>query len=246
MFIKDFPSKVNFDEIIKNESDIEVFELMKKRLNSLGFDVILITSVERESSHYVTQCDEMDKFSWYSKSQKVYYKDIPVLSLYIRTNDNYKSLGINEDVSEPIDKSVLGIIKKIWREVLIESDFNVERYYDLDMTIYIFNFHKNYLISRVYEMRDKVILEVSAAEVITPKEIYCSSIPSYNIIYSNADDYARARDNGEFRVIKEIISKLLSEDLHIKYPNIIEEFDFIKFYHPEMKGFSWYGFARQD
>jgi hypothetical protein len=246
MFLKNFPNKVNFDEIIKNDNDIEVFELMKKRLIPLGFDVILITSVDRETSHFVAQCGENAKFSWYSESQKEFYKDIPVLSLYIRTNDNYKSLSINEHVSEPIDKSVINLIKKIWREVLIESNSDVEKYYDIDMTIYILNFPKHYLISWVYNLRDKVKLNVSAAEVITPKEIYCSSIPSYNIIYSNAEDYARARDSGEFKVIKEIISKLLFESLHLRFRYVIEEFDFIKFYHPEMKGFSWYGFARQD
>lgn len=114
------------------------------------------------------------------------------------------------------------------------------------MTILFLSFPKYYLISKIYEMRDKVKLEIERAEVITPEEIYCSSTPSYNIIYRDIDSYHRAKDNEEFNIIRSLINNLLLKYMHKKVRSIIDDYDYIKFYHPDMEGFNWYGFARQD
>lgn len=42
------------------------------------------------------------------------------------------------------------------------------------------------------------------------------------------------------------IKKIMIKKIEKEYQHIVNEFNFIRFIHPEMKGFNWYGYARQD
>lgn len=130
MFLKDFSSRVDLEKVIKNERDLKVFQVMKKELYKIGFDVIALASLDRENTHCAVPCNMQNKFARYSELEKKYFKNIPILKLYIRTKDNYISLNIDEQLSRPNNESILISIKNIWKETIIKFKYDADKYYD--------------------------------------------------------------------------------------------------------------------
>lgn len=239
-------SRVDYEKILRNNKDLEIFEIFKRRLETIGIDSIVVTSTSRDSSYMIVSSVKDNKFAKYYERENKYYKSIPLITIYIRTIDNFKELNINEHVSKPVDVTISESVKAIWGKILSESGYEYDKYFDIDMDIYFRNFPKVYFINNIYGLREKIKMKLSKLEIVHPKEVYCSTMPALNIIYASMDDYNEAKNKNEFELINNIINKLFLEKLHKDYKMILGEFDYIKFLHPEMKGFNWYGYARQD
>lgn len=247
MFVKTFRENINFNDILANEgNDLALFKLMKEKIKAIGIDSILITAMDRNNSYCIVGCKPNVPFSRLYERERKYYKNIPILKIYVRSNKNYLELNVNEYDSSFVDNDITSSVIKLWEDALFENNYNLDKYYDLDMMIKVISFPRFYIISQIYALRDNVESEIKRMKVVLPKEIYCSTLPSYNVIYETYVDYEKAQLNGEFQVIKCEVDKILKSALNDKFKSIVEEYDYVKFYHPEMDGFNWYGFARQD
>ena len=237
---------INFENLIGNNSDDVIFEDLKIELLRIGIDAILITAVSRKNSYTCVPVKSKCNNSWFSEKEQSWYKKIPRLTLYIRNCANFYSLMIDEHrnttrISEINDKVI-----NAWKNVITE-DLKLD-YFDEDIGVTILSFPKQYLVSKVYKLRDDVKRRIKELDydIIQPKEIYSSSIPSLNIIYADFGDYSVAKYNGDFNLIKDVIRDIFIKDINVDYHSILDKYEYIRFIHPEQKGFSWYGYARQD
>lgn len=235
---------INYDEIIKNENDTNLFNEFKEQLRKVGIDVIVVTAYSRYNSHEITDTNKGNKFAEYYESEKKYFKKIPRLHLYIRTIKAYKKLEINDHISKPKNKEYIKKVRVIWKNI-IKPDM-ISGYYDDDMSIKFLSFPKHYFISKIYNLKEDIKKSIVKLNITQPKEIYCSSNPAFNIIFSDYSDYQAAKLNNDFDLISNKIKEIMTKHINQEYKHLVGKFNFIRFLHPDMKGFNWYGYARQD
>jgi hypothetical protein len=205
-------------------------DLLKMYLLSIGICASNIKVVSRSESHYCAQI-----------------KIVPSLDIYVCTNENYLSLNLDKEKKNGDSSFVhTNEIRQKWFETLEQDD--IKEYYDQDMYIIFRNEEMVLLIDTVYSFRNEIISLLSSLNIIKPQYIYCCSSPNpgYNIIYHDKNDYNNAETRDNFTLIGKVIIDFILEKFPKDKSNFIKESVRIKFYHPEMQGFNYYGFSRQD
>gem|GEM_PF-2953545 len=223
-------------------------EALKEALASFSIDAAKVEIKKREDSHSAVACCGDDPHARPCDQIKgqSHIKSVPTLSIYVRTTENYRSLNIDDhDGNWSSRYSGTNAIRKMWKS-LLGRQIKTDDYYDDDMLIFIYNNAKHGICNSVYQNREQVLKLVRNIGVKQPKEIFCCSRPGYNVIYADVQDYKTAETNGDFAIISSAILRLMQSKISEMDSQEVSDLLSIKFYHPEMPNFSWYGFARQD
>ena len=228
----------DFLAYIKSGKQQKIYEELILSLRGIGLDTAFISVLDRSEN-------EVRVMSASGESKKV-----PFLTIWIRTDENYKSLNLNEYTNNwGAEYPGTNDIRQMWRDLLVKyrhSDKDIKSKYDGDMVIYFKNAPKWLICLTVYDAVDELIISIGKHDVIRPVKIYCCSLPGYNIIYTNKADYCAADKSGQFDMMSDIIKNEIKTRIPEEYRRYVDEFLKIKFYHPKMKGFNIYVLAKQD
>ena len=232
-------------DTIKHENQPGIYEELILALSELGIEASLISFEYRNDSNCAVMCNEDDPNVKCSGSN--IYKSVPVLTIFVKSYENYYSLNIdthsnNWDGTYPNTQE----IRRIWSDLLVKHNLFSNSTYDTDMLVYFRNFQELVICQLIYRNRNAVIKSITNLNVVQPKEIYCCSAPGFNVIYNDKLHYFLAEKSLQFEKIENSIKQVISKSVPQEFKCDVERHIIIKFYHPSMKGFNWYGFARQD
>lgn len=230
------------NKIVKHKSQPDIYEELILALSALGIEASIISFEYRNDSNCAVKCKEDDP-----NVKSNGYKSVPVLMILVKSYENYYSLNIdphsnNWDSTYPKTQE----IRKMWRDLLIKYNQFTNSTYDNDMLVFFRNVQELVICQLVYKKRNAVIKSITELNVVQPKEIFCCSAPGFNVIYNDEFHYSSAEKNLQFEKIENTINNVISRSVPQEFISDVERYIKIKFYHPGMEGFNWYGFARQD
>lgn len=211
------------------------FEDFKASLSAEGMHITGVTVRPISESHFVTRVNGN-------------HVKIPSMSIYAIGKESARLVTKQNDFSHPVADEHKQKICDIWRSVCIKHDVDTEQYCGVDMHISVVTVE--HLLCDHVLRRKECISEVErylARSCIRPvRNIYCSSSPAYNIVFTTENYAANNIENRKERLSAEIRSIILPyfrEACHgTELPFMLK----INFWHPEMPNYNGYGLARQD
>lgn len=229
-----------------------IYEKLIEALQPLGIDAALISVKQRGESRSLVACDASDPHAR-ADSDGQAHKTVPTLAIFVRTSENYDALGIDaHDSNWDSDYPQTDAIREIWRGLLSMRgllgmrEVLTDAVYDPDMLVFIYSLPEWVTTALVYERVDAVKQAVRALHAAQPQAIYRCSEPGYRVVYASAGNYAWAEANGAFEAIEEEILRVLQAAAPQEMREEVENYLSISFFHPEMEGYSAYGFSRED
>lgn len=173
---------------------------------------------------------------------------IPSMSLYAKADEALKLLKVKHDISGVLEEHFKPTVMAIWRDVCIRYNVDTDEYCgdDIHISVGVIEgiIYNNTI--RDNNCREEVANAVFRISGRHPKHVYCSSLPSYNIVMETVDYYAAdIADRKDIMTaeIRRIAEKHVTE----KYQGVhLENPLDVRFYHPEMPTYNGYGLARQD
>lgn len=200
-------------------TDEMIFEELKMYLESVGIQTYMIAVLGRANSFMAKEIYADAKVN----------KEIPVMMFFMK---NHTSLP--NEYKETIMSH--------WKELLAYHIYDETEYHDDEMLLIEID-GDDYILEQYVRNFKIDIVDFMNSRDIKPKHVYCSSEPSYNIIYDRKMEYEKASSEFDFitMCIKEHIKELINEDF-----NVDVEILKVHFWNPFMAGYSEYGLARED
>ena len=173
---------------------------------------------------------------------------IPAMGIYATGEEADKLVKKRYDFSHAVAEEHKQKICDIWRRVCIQHNVDTEQYCGVDIHISVVTVE--HLLCDHVLRRKECIAEVErylARRCIRPvRNIYCSSSPAYNIVFTTENYAANNIENRKEQLSEEIRSIILPhfrEACHgMELPFMLK----VNFWHPEMPNYNGYGLARQD
>lgn len=215
-------------------TDSDWFEDFKRALGSEGFNVCGVTADPASNSHFATRIDGK-------------LVAIPVLGLYAVGDNAYRLLKVRRDISGMLDDRYKEQIDRIWRECCIRHKVDTDEYCGVGPYVSVKvteGVIYNHTI-RTPECRAEVADAVFRLSFKHPRKVYCSSMPSYNIVFEEADYLVAEIDRKKERItaeIRRIAEKHVSAAYGVELPDPLS----VSFFHPKMPNYNGYGLARED
>lgn len=225
----EFISKILFGK------DTPWFESFKHALSQEGINIIGVTVTPSSESHFVRNVNGE-------------YFPIPILNLYAFGDDGYRIKKLKNDVSGVIDPCYDEKVNGIWRTVCEQYNVDTDLYCGIGACIYV-GIAEGIMCSNV--IRSSVCISEVRNTLLRlcgrqPINIYCSTLPSYNIVFSQSD-YIAADIDGKKELLTQavcdIVKPHLKEACHGADVTMPLK---VNFFHPQMTGYNEYGLARQD
>ncbi len=215
-------------------SDSEWFEDFKRSLSAEGFDICGVTVRPVSESHFATRVNgELVK--------------IPAMGLYAIGGAAYRLLKVKHGISGVIDESYKEQIYRVWRDCCLRHGADIAEYCGIDMHISVASaegvVYDN--VIRRKECREEVADTVFRLSGVRPGNVYCSSQPSYNIVFEKEHYFAFDIENKKELIAAEIRA-VVAHYVTSSYSKPLPEPLFVNFWHPQMPTYNGYGLARQD
>ena len=156
----------------------------------------------------------------------------------------------DELIGEPermglVDESRVPEIRTLWRETLDRNAEDYNEWYDELMYIGIGRYDDLCFSKFAYEHKDEVFNYLVKRLGKPPKAVYASSSPGINIVYETADYKTLMIEYKQDNMIYDI-KEMAKQFVKKEYGGEIVCNLHVKFWHPEMQGYSGYGLSRQD
>ncbi len=173
---------------------------------------------------------------------------IPTLGLFAIGEDAARLITRKYDVSHPIAPGYEQRVMDIWRRVCIRHNVDTEQYCGVGPYISVVTVEHlmcDYVLRRK-ECIDKVrqYLERQCSRPV--RNIYCSSIPAYNIVFTTEDYAANHIEERKEQLAAEIRSLILPHFREACRGMVLPYLLEVHFWHPAMPNYNGYGLARQD
>lgn len=211
------------DPTLMNQSDEMIFEELKLYLESINIKTYMVCVVGRTNS-FMAKDIERD-----INGQILKTKQIPCMFFFMKNGST-------------LDKKYIPSIIEKWKELLMYHIYDVDEYADDHMDITEIN-GEDYIVEQYVRNFKIDIIDFLNSRDVKPNYVYCSSMPSYNIIYSRKADYEKASKEFDFitMCIKEHVKELVSEDFDISTDKLT-----VNFWNPFMQGYNGYFLSRED
>lgn len=215
--------------------DSNWFEDFKSAAAAEGILILGVTVCPVSESHFVTRMGDK-------------YVTIPVLNIYVAGEQADRLLTKRFDVSHSIDDAHKPRLIDMWQKVCLAHNVDTEQYSGQHTHISVVTV-EHLKCDHVIRRRE-CIAEVErylARSCIRPvRNIYCSSSPAYNIVFTTENYAANNIENRKNQLsedIRSIILPYFREACHgMELPFMLK----VNFWHPEMPNYNGYGLARQD
>lgn len=171
------------------------------------------------------------------------YRNVPFLSLCVYESSYEKicknrAMGLADD---EIAQQVRSLIKNSDME-----QSKKEECYDKEMYIGVLSWDEFCYRDFVYNHKAQIQECIYEILSVNPSNIYASSLPGINIVYTT-EDYRKYSIATYEEKIRERIIKLADDFVQKKYCEKLDNGRFsVKVWNPDMQGYSAYGLARQD
>lgn len=215
--------------------DSEWFEDFKAALAEEDIRIMGTTVCPASESHFVTSVEGK-------------YVDIPSMSIYAAGDVSKRLVKDRYDLSHPVVSPYEQRISDIWRSVCIKHGVDTEQYCGVKLSVSVVTV-EHLMCDCVIRRRECIseVEQILARRCIRqPRNIYCSSIPAYNIVFTK-ENY----DIADIDSIKEKLTEEIRGAILQYFKNACSGFALpfmleVHFWHPEMQGYNGYGLARQD
>ena len=144
-----------------------------------------------------------------------------------------------------VDESRYLEIRTLWRESLDRDAQDFTDWYDKKMYIGVDRYDDMVFSEFAYEHKAEVMDYLVKKLGRTPRDIYAASSPGINIVYETAYYNKLMIEYKKDNMIHDIID-MAKQFVRDKYGDGIACNLYVRFWHPEMEGYSGYGLSRQD
>ena len=215
-------------------TDTRWFESFKAALADEGIHIIGVTVCPASESHFVQSVGD----------KRV---RIPVLSLYALGENAERLMRVKRDISGILDPSYKEQVLDIWRRVCIDNGVDTEQYCGIGAYVSVGRVEGiicNNVIrsSECISAVEKAVVSLCGKR---PRNVYCSSLPSYNIVFT-AEDYISAGIDSKKDILSEKIRSIILPHFREICTYDVDMPLSVSFWHPEMPNYNGYGLARQD
>jgi hypothetical protein len=231
--------------MVVRELDIEIEKL--KTSGSIEFNA----KIYQDFNLYAKELGLNIAFSIFKDTEKAHtgisiangkYQSVSTISIMLKNTQNLIDNNIKKSNWDSKYIHTQRLIDN-WYSLLEKYKYPI-KYKTIPMLILFYSL-EDFVISRLVYLCKNEIKEWMKNEKIEPlpEYIYCSSSPSYNIIFKNENDFNLFNDKYAHKVSTKIHTILKSNDKYDYYnTNKLK----INYLHTEMKDINLYGLSRED
>jgi len=208
-------------------------------LETLSIDVMKVEFATRDRSSRAVSV-EVTPYPSYPKHTEFRVIGVPVLHIYVRTTENFQSLGLDSGTIVNYDAkySKTDNIRQVWYS-LVSGESQISNYYNDHMLVLFCNHPQSETSHAILKNENQVVNLIHAMNITQPEKIYGHSDlrgikTGYRIIYKNKQDYLSAQANGDFETISLKILRLIQDYTVNIDEDEVANFLAILFIHPDM------------